>query len=82
MRIIKRFCFFLSIMAGVQVIGYMNFAQLIFSVTLNTVTGVYYQNVFLVFTVIDLLAFFKMMRKDSTRLRRKFFCLEMISFIV
>ena len=73
MRFIKRFCCGCSIATGVQVIGYFNFVQIIFILVISNLSGLFYGNISLLFPIIDLIVFFKMMRYDSVGLRLKFF---------
>lgn len=61
--------------------GYLNIFQMIVIIVFNNWSGLYYGNVFLAFPIIDLIVFFKMMRKDSVKLRRKFYLWQFFSYI-
>ena len=82
MRYLSRFCCGCAIFTGVQVIGYLNIVQIVFSLVINNLSGIYYNNVFLIFPFLDLFIFFKMLKKDSLKLRRKFFVWSLVCVIV
>ena len=73
MRSLKRFCCGFAIFTGVQIIGYLNFVSIVFSLVINNMTRMYYDNAFIIFAIIDLIVFFKMMRNDSVQLRKKLY---------
>ena len=49
---------------------------------INNLSGIYYNNAFLILPILDLFIFFRMLKKDSLKLRRKFFVWSLICVIV
>ena len=82
MRHIKRFCCSLSIAMGTQIIGWLNIADLVLLASIFVVVQLYRYLVFLILPVLCFHTFLKMVKKDSTRMRTRFYILTVISSVV
>ena len=79
MRLLKFFCFKWTIATGVQVTGYLNLWQAVFTLGLYTAVGQY---AFIAIMILPLWCFYvfhNMMKKDGIKKRRKNFIWYMIS---
>ena len=81
MRFFNRFCFCYSVSTGVQIIGYLNFLQIMVTLILSNATGMWWGNVLIVFPIINFIVFWKMLHNDTVRLRRLFYRWQMISYV-
>lgn len=82
MRTLKRFCCGCAIYTGVQIIGYLSIVRILTTLVFSNASQFWLGNIFVVFPIINLILFLKMVKNDTVHLRRRFYLWKVISFII